>query len=185
MADHGGRHGDVRNQHRVVLHPLRARLPHRHGIGRRGGLKSDGEKHHTLGGIRARQLQAIERRVDHPHVAALRLDLEQVARGTGNAQHVAEGAEDDVRPPSQRVGAVDQFERGDAHRAARPVRQLDFRRQQLVQAVLDDGVRLARRRPPSPPMDGSPARAIGGAGFGRAPGYGTRLHTSFQIGNLT
>ena len=45
-------------------------------------------------------------------------------------------------PRGDRERLVDQLERRDADRAARAVHQLDLRRQQLVDAELDDGVRL-------------------------------------------
>ena len=41
------------------------------------------------------------------------------------------------------VRAIEHFERRDAHRTAGAVHQLDGRRQHLVDAVFDDGVRLA------------------------------------------
>ncbi len=62
---------------------------------------------------------------------------------TRDAQHVSVRNKNHVRPGRDRDGLVDQFQRGDAHRAARPVDQLDLRREHLVQAVLDDGMRLA------------------------------------------
>ena len=79
------------------LMPCALRLPDRHGIGRRGGLKADGEEDDLLVRIRGGDPQAIERRIDDAHVAALGLHLKQIAIRAGHAQHVAERAEDDVR----------------------------------------------------------------------------------------
>src|SRR5262249_6852864 len=70
------------------------------------------------------------------------LQLEQVAAGAGDAEHVAEGAERDVRPRRDGVGPVDRLQRGHTHRAARPVDEFHPGREQPVDAVLDDGVGL-------------------------------------------
>jgi len=59
------------------------------------------------------------------------------------AQHVAEGTEDDVGAARDGVRLVDHFERRDADRTAGAVDQLDIPRQQVVDAVFDDGVGLA------------------------------------------
>ena len=85
----------------------------------------------------------VQRRVDDPHVAAFRLDVEQALRRTGHAQHVAERAEDHVRPLGDGHGLVDHLDGRDAHRAAGAVDESDFARQQVIEAALDDGVRLA------------------------------------------
>ncbi len=78
-----------------------------------------------LSGVRIASSQRVERRVDHPHGAAARAHLLQVAVAAGHAQHVAERGEDHVGPRRQRERLVDLLERRDAHRAARPVDHLD------------------------------------------------------------
>ena len=94
-------------------------------------------------GLSPRELHRVERRVDDAHVAAGGLDGEQIAVRARHAQHVAERAEDDVGPRGDLDRLVDHLERRDADRAARAVDQRDLRRQQLVDAELDDRVGLA------------------------------------------
>ena len=101
-----------------------------------------------LSGMLARQLQRIERRIDHAHVAALRLHAQQVLRAAGHAQHVAVGDEDDVGSRCQGNRLVDDLDRRDADRAARPVDERDLLRQHLVDAVLEEGSASGCRRPP-------------------------------------
>ena len=60
----------------------------------------------------------------------------------GDAEHVAERAENDIRPARDRRAPVDHLERCDADRAAGAVHQLDLRGQEAVDPVLDDGVGL-------------------------------------------
>jgi len=77
------------------------------------------------------------------HVAALRLHRQQVLTRARHAQHVAEGAEGEARARRERERAVDHLERRDADGAAGSVDELHARRQQSVQAELEDGVGLA------------------------------------------
>ncbi len=91
----------------------------------------------------ARQLQRVERRVDHAHVAALRLHAQQVLGAAGHAQHVAIGHEDDIGSQCQGNRLVDDLDRRDADRAARSVDERDLLRQHPVDAVLEEAVRLA------------------------------------------
>ena len=98
--------------------------PHGHGIGRRGRLEADGEEDDLPIRIGRGQVHGIERRIDDAHVAALRFELQQIAVRAGHAQHVAEGAEDDVGPGGDGVGPVDHLQRRDADRTAGAVHQL-------------------------------------------------------------
>ncbi len=50
--------------------PSRLRLPDRHGVGGRGGLKPDAEEHHLAVRIFARHFHRLHRRIDDAHVAA-------------------------------------------------------------------------------------------------------------------
>src|SRR5262249_12787742 len=59
-----------------------------------------------------------------------------------HAQHVAERGEDDAGPLRDRVRLVDLLERRDADRASGAVNELDAGREQSIDAVLDDRVRL-------------------------------------------
>ena len=62
----GRRHEDVRNQDGKIADLLPARLPDGHGIGRRGGLKSNGEKDDLFVRIGAGDFEAIDGRIDKP-----------------------------------------------------------------------------------------------------------------------
>ena len=139
----GRRDQRVRHQNRNVVDAFEPRAMHQHGVRRGGGLEADGEEDDLALGMGARDLEAVERRIDDAYVGALRLEGEQVAGRTGHAQHVAEGAEDHIRTGGDGVRLVDGLERGDADRAAGAVHQLDAFRQHAVKAVADDGVRLA------------------------------------------
>ena len=54
-------------------------LPDGHGIGRSCGLKSYSEENDLTIGIGRCEVHGIERGIDDPHVAPLRLELQQVA----------------------------------------------------------------------------------------------------------
>ena len=73
-----------------LVRPLALGLDDRHRIGRRGGFESDGEEDDLLVGMLAGDLQAVRWRIHDPHVAAARLDGEEVKRGPGDPQHVPE-----------------------------------------------------------------------------------------------
>ena len=111
-----------------LLRPKLLRLPDRHRVAGRGRLEADGEEDDLAVGVLLRQLDRVERRVDHAHVAALRLHAEQVGRRAGHAQHVAERGEDHLGPAGDGDRPVDQLQRRDADRAARAVDQRDLRR---------------------------------------------------------
>ena len=138
-----GRDEHVRDQQRDVGHLLFAGAPGEHGIGGGGGFEADGEEDDLFVGIGAGDLEAVQRRVDDAHVAAVGLDGEEVAIGAGHAQHVAKGAEDDVGAARDGVRLVDHLQRRDADRAAGAVHQFHAFGQKLVDAILHDGVGLA------------------------------------------
>ena len=89
------------------------------------------------------ELERVERRVDHAHVRAARLRLEQRAAPARHAQHVAERRERDAVRLGDRDRVVHAAHRDHAHRAARPVHELDLVREQLLEAVPVDRVRVA------------------------------------------
>ena len=125
-----------------LLDPERAR-PHQRDRGRRRGrLEADREEHHVAVGVVDRDLERVERGVHEPDVGAARLRLDEVAPGAGHPHHVAEGREDDARLLGQPHRVVDAAHRDHAHRAARPVHQLNGFRQQVLDAVPVDGVRV-------------------------------------------
>ncbi len=97
-GDHGRRHGHVGHEDAEVLDPELPRPPHRHGIGRRRRLESNGEEDDLLVGICSRQLDRVERGVDDADLAAPGAHLKQVALASRYPKHVAEGGEDHVGP---------------------------------------------------------------------------------------
>src|SRR5664279_824346 len=67
---------------------------------------------------------------------------QQVSAASRHAQHVAEGAERDVRPARQIGGLIDQVGRRDADRTAWAVEKAHAGREQCVESVLKNGVGL-------------------------------------------
>ena len=106
---HGGGDQHVGGQHGEVVDAVPLRQEDGHGVGGGGGLEADGEEYEPLVGIVPRHLDSIQRRVDHAHVAPLRLDAEQVSLGAGDAQHVAEGGKYDLWTPGNGNCLVNQF----------------------------------------------------------------------------
>ncbi len=98
---------------------------HAHGVGRGGGFKADAEENHLLVRVLDGEFDGVERRIDDAHVAAAALDLKEVALGAGDAEHVAEGAEDDAGLRGDGQSLVDEFERRDADGAAGAVNHFD------------------------------------------------------------
>ena len=63
--------------------PKLLRLPDGHGVAGRRGLEADREEHHLAVGVLLGQLDRVQRRVDHAHVPAGRLDAQQVVLEPG------------------------------------------------------------------------------------------------------
>ena len=166
---HGRRHQHVRAEDREIAQPQLLRLPDRHRVAGRRGLETDGEEHDLAVRVRLRQLDRVQRRVDHAHIAALRPHAQQVDARPGHAQHVAERGQDHLRPAGNGDRLIDQFKRGDAHRAAGAMHQRDLQRQQPVDPGLDQRVRLSaadlhdRPGPRHRPFDGR--QQLAGIGF--------------------
>src|SRR5664280_2625974 len=137
-----GRHEDVRREDREVRKAELLRPLHRHGVRGRRGLEADGEEHDLAARVLLGEAHRVERRIDHPHVAALRLDAEEARRRAGHAQHVAERREDHAGAARDREGPVDLGEWRDAHGAARPVHERDLGREHSVDAGPEERVRL-------------------------------------------
>ena len=89
-GSHGRRHKDMRDEDGEILDPLPVRLPNRHRISRRGCFETDGEEDNFLCRIRARDFQAIDRRINNPHIGSARFQNEQIIPRARHAQHVAE-----------------------------------------------------------------------------------------------
>ncbi|OPZ83305.1 MAG: hypothetical protein BWY76_02334 [bacterium ADurb.Bin429] len=138
----GRRHEHVGHEQRKVRHPQRFRPRHRQRVGGGGRFKAHREEDHLAIGMLPREGKGIQRRVDDAHVAAVGFHREEVFRRARHAQHVAVGAEDDLRARGDFHRFVNEFHRRHAHRAAGAVHQRDRRRQQRIYAELDDGVRL-------------------------------------------
>ena len=128
---------------REVRDALGHRAQQRRGdVGRCRRLEADREEHHLAVRVLAGDPQRVERRVDHAHVRALRLRLEQRPVPSGDAHHVAEAREDHLGVPRNRDPIVDAPHRDHADRTAGPVDELDVLGQQVVDAVLVDRVRV-------------------------------------------
>ena len=134
---------NVRDEQRKICEAAALGEMDAHGVGGGGGFKADAEEHDLLAGILDGEIDGVERRVDNADIAAAALDLEEIAVRAGDAQHVAEGAEDDAGLGGDGEGFVNEFERRDADRTAGAVNHFDSGREHLVDAVLDDGVGLA------------------------------------------
>ena len=132
---------DVVAEHGEVQQSLVPRAEHGDGGGRRGGLEADGEEDDVAVGVADGELQGVERRIDHPHVGAGRLGIEQALAASGHLHHVAVGREDHA-PLGDRDRVVHPPHGDDAHRASGAVHQLDAIRQELIEAVLVDRVRV-------------------------------------------
>ena len=134
---------DVVAEDREVLDPLAGGPQHGHRRGRRGGLEADGHEHHALVRVVARDLQGVERGVDHPDVGAGGLGVEERPVAAGHAHHVAERRHDHVGFLRDRDRVVDPAHRQDADRAAGAVHEPDRLGQVVLEAVLVDRVRVA------------------------------------------
>src|SRR4029077_19094340 len=110
----------------------------------RGGrrLEADREEDDLPVRILLGEAQSVEGRVDHPDVGALGLDLSEGLLGARDPHHVAEAGEDHVVLGGHRDSVVDPAHRNHAYRATRPVDELHVLREQVVQAVLVDRVRV-------------------------------------------
>jgi hypothetical protein len=110
-----------------------------------------------LVGILLCDLETFERRVDHAHIPALSPDLKKILLRAGHAEHIAERDHDRIGQAGDGDSLVDQFLRCDTHRAAGTVDHRDLLRQQLIDAVSDDRVRLSPADLHDPPGAGGDA----------------------------
>ena len=104
---HRRRDQHVRDQQREVAHAPAARLDGGQRVSGRGGLEADREEDDLAIGVALGERQRVERRVDDAHVAAARLDREQIPVSARDAQHVAEGTEDHLGPGGDGEPLVD------------------------------------------------------------------------------
>ena len=115
----------------------------------RGRLEPDREEDDLAVGVRLGDPQRVERRVDHPHVGALGLRLEQRLLGAGHPHHVAEAGEDHLLVPGDRDPVVDPAHRDHADRAARARGPARRSRAAGRRPRSGRSSGCARRRPPS------------------------------------
>ena len=151
-VEHGAnrrRHQHVRHEHREIVQSQALRLHHRHDVGRRGGLKTDREEHDLPVRMLLGHRDGVQRRVDDPHVAAGRLDRQQILLRAGHAQHVAVRTEDHLLARGDGDRLVDHLDRRDAHGTAGPVDQRDLVRAASRRVRTGRWRASARRRLPS------------------------------------
>ena len=146
---------DVIAEQREVACPLGTRLDQRHRRARHRGFEAEAEEHHLPLRVLAGQRQRVQRRIDHPHVGALGLRLQQALARSRHAHGVAEGGEDHLRSLRQRHAVIDAPHRQHADRAAWAVHVFHRVRQHLLDAVAEDRVGVATahfhdlQRPPA------------------------------------
>ena len=126
-----------------VLDALAACALERQRGGRRGRLESDREEHDLAVRVLLGDPQRVQRRVDHAHVGARGLGVEQAPSEPGT--RIMSPKQVKITPSwsRDRDPVVDAAHRDHAHGTARPVHELDVRRQQIVDAVLVDRVGVA------------------------------------------
>ena len=139
----GGGHQHMVDMKQEVQGPLLFSGSQQGGRHRGGGLETDGEEDHGFVRILFGDTQGIEGVIDGADIAPLGALLGQRAPGARHPDHVPQGDQNDVGLAGQLDGLIDAFFWHDADRAAGTVDKLDAGGQQLVQAVLHDGVGMA------------------------------------------
>ena len=134
--------GDVIAEQREIPHALLPRLDDRHGGTRHRGLETQAEEYNLPIRMLPRDRQRIERRVDHAHIRAVGLGLQQALARSRHPHRVAERGEDHLRPFGQCHAVINAPHRQHADRAARPVHEFHLVRQHLLNAVAKYGVRV-------------------------------------------
>ena len=139
----GGDDGDVIAEHRKIGDAVPFGLENGQRGRRHRGLEAESEEHHLAGRIGAGERERVHGRVDHAHVCAVGLGLQQAFLRAGHAHGVAEGREDHMLLLGNGDAIVDPPHRQDADRASRPVHQFDLLRQHALDAVAKDRVGVA------------------------------------------
>jgi len=93
-------------------------------------------------GLSMATLERVERGVHESHVGAAGVCFDQISLRPRHPHHVAERREDDAGLLGQPHRVVHPAHRDNTNRTARPVYQLDRLRQQMLDAVPVDGVRV-------------------------------------------
>ena len=135
----------VRREHGEVgkSHGLRALDRHSHKRSRR--LEADAHKDDLPLGMRLRKGERVEGRIDDLDRAARGLLRKQTRSGPGDARHVAEGGDGDVRNSRKRDHRVDVAVARDANGTPRARRQAKSFRHQIADSIACDchGMRAA------------------------------------------
>ena len=171
---------DVVAEDGEVRRSLGACSQQRHRGRRRRRLEADREEDDAPVGQLRGERERVERRVDHAHVRAAGLRLEQRAAAARDAHHVAEGRERDAGLLGEGDRVVDAAHRDHADGAAGAVHELDLGRQQVLEAVAVDrvGVPAADLHDPHRLAGPHERRDLGRERRGRARPSGTRRRTS-------
>ena len=140
----GRRREHMAAQHAEIGHHPLARLAQHQRRGRRGGLETNRQKNHLAVRVLVGQRQGVCRRIDHAHIGAARLGLdERKPLRRGHAHGVAVGAEHHATLQRQADRQVDAADGQHAHRATRAVDHAHAVGQQPRNAVARNGVGVA------------------------------------------
>ena len=118
-------------------------LKYRHGIGRGGGLESNGKKDHFTLWVLPRYLERVHWRIHGADIATACFRCKQVTVAAGYPQHVAKGTENDIGTRSKTDRAIDNLQRCYAHRAPGAMQQFDLGGQELLQTIFRNRMGLA------------------------------------------
>jgi len=135
------RDGLVNGKDGEICQSLPPGAPERSGHRRRRRFKSDSQENHFPGRILLGEGNAVQRRRDHADIGALRANqLQTPSSGTRNAEHIAEGGEDDIGLFRQHNGAVHVGDRRDTDGASRTGDQADALGKESADSKTADGM---------------------------------------------
>ena len=111
------------------------------GAGRGGGgrFKANTKKDDRFMVITFGNSQGIQNGIDHSDVSAGGLNLVKAGVTSGHLHHVTEGSQDNLGVLGEGDSLINVGIRGYAHRAAGTGKQPDLLRQELTEAVLENG----------------------------------------------
>ena len=127
-------------EQREIAYPVGLGLQHRHGRAGHRGLEAETEKNHFAIRVLTRQLERVQRRINHAHISAVGLGLKQTFLRTRHAHRVAKGSEDNLRLLGQRHTVVHAPHRQYTYRAAGTVHELNRCGKQLLNTVAKYGM---------------------------------------------
>ena len=129
----------MRREHGEVGKPHGLRALDRHGHKRRRRFEADAHEDDLPFGVSLREGKRVEGRIDDLDRAARGLLRKQTRSGPGDARHVAEGGDRDVRDARERDHRVDVAVACDANGTPGARRQTQPRGHQIADAVARDG----------------------------------------------